>query len=196
MVPHGRWHIWQGLFVACFLAWSWLAMQGVHELGHVVGALTSGGHVHRVIWHPTTISRTDVTNSTSPLWVVWAGPLLGTALPTIATALLSRVRGVWSWSGRAFAGFCLIANGAYLAAGAVEKIGDAAELLRDGCPPLVIWLFGITATGGGLFCWHTLGPGFGLRSPWWHQRSVSAVVGMGSLLIATLALQGLLSGTE
>jgi predicted Zn-dependent protease len=39
---------------------SWLGMQAVHELGHVLGAWWTDGDVSRVVLHPLSISRTDL----------------------------------------------------------------------------------------------------------------------------------------
>ena len=61
----------QLIFVASLLALSWFAMMAVHELGHVVGALVTGGVVERVVLHPLTISRTDVSPNPEPSIVVW-----------------------------------------------------------------------------------------------------------------------------
>ena len=65
-------------------------MQAVHELGHVIGAWATGAEVKRVVLTPSTISRTDVVNNLHPLVVVWAGPMVGAALP-ILLWLLARL---------------------------------------------------------------------------------------------------------
>ncbi len=51
----------QLMFVVSILVLNWLARMAVHELGHVIGAIGSGGSVSRVVLHPLTISRTDVS---------------------------------------------------------------------------------------------------------------------------------------
>jgi len=56
-------------------------MMAVHEFGHVIGALTSGGVVERVVLYPLTISRTDVSPNPNPSIVVWLGPILGCVIP-------------------------------------------------------------------------------------------------------------------
>ena len=63
-----------------------------------------------------------------------------------------------------FAGFCLIANGAYLLGGSVYPVGDAAELLRHGAARATLILFGIAAVSAGLYLWNGLGKHFGLGS--------------------------------
>lgn len=144
------------------LALSWLLMQAVHELGHVGAAHLTGGHVEQVILHPLAFSRTDVSPNPHPLLVTWSGPLLGSALPLIAFAIARAVR-LPGWpSLRFFAGFCLIANGAYLGIGSFDRAGDAGDLLRYGAPLWQLWLFGLLTAPTGLFLWHRLGPHFGL----------------------------------
>src|SRR5262245_13839179 len=120
---------WQIVLVVCTLVNSWLAMQAVHEFGHVVGAWLTGGVVARVDLRPWTISRTDLAENPDPLTVAWAGPILGVALPMAMwlVAALCRLSGTYLL--RFFAGVCLVANGAYLGAGTVERVGDPGVML-------------------------------------------------------------------
>jgi hypothetical protein len=140
---------------------SWGLMQAVHELGHVVGAWTTGGTVERVVLHPLTISRTDVHDDPQPLVTVWCGPILGALLPLVGWLLSFRCPLPWEHALRFFAGFCLIANGAYLAYGSFDGIGDAGELLKQGSSRWTLWLFGGITIPAGLVVWHWLGPRFG-----------------------------------
>jgi hypothetical protein len=149
------------LIVSTILA-SWLGMQGVHELGHVLGAWWTGGRVARVVLHPLTISRTDLAFNPSPLAVVWAGPLLGCLLPLALWLATLACRLPGTYLPRFFAGFCLIANGAYIAGGSFDQAGDCGEMLRHGSPMWMLWLFGAITIPAGLGFWHRLGPHFGL----------------------------------
>ena len=54
---------YQFILIGSTLLGSWLGMQAVHELGHVLGAWATGAEVRRVVLSPTTISRTDVVNN-------------------------------------------------------------------------------------------------------------------------------------
>lgn len=133
---------------------SWYGMQAAHELGHVLGAVATGGVVQRVEFPLIGFSRTVVDPSPMPLVEVWAGPIIGVALPL---ALMALVRG----SARAiracvlfFAGFCLIANGAYLGVGAFTGAGDAGDLLMLGAPRWTLVAFGVLGVPLGLFLWH------------------------------------------
>jgi hypothetical protein len=142
---------------------SWLAMQAVHEFGHVAGAWCTGGIVAKVVLYPTFISRTDLATNPHPLAVVWAGPILGSLLPLVAwgAAVIWRLSAAYLL--RFFAGFCLIANGAYIGAGSFYRAGDAGDMLRHGSPIRQLWLFGTAAIIAGLLCWNRLGGhlGFG-----------------------------------
>ncbi|HVT89357.1 MAG TPA: hypothetical protein VHD56_10930 [Tepidisphaeraceae bacterium] len=83
----------QILLVGGILWTSWLAMMLVHECGHVLGGLATGGTVRRVVWHPAVISRTDVKPNPHPLVEIWAGPIFGSMLPVVI-ALGLRQRGL------------------------------------------------------------------------------------------------------
>ena len=58
---------------------------------------------------------------------------------------------------RFFAGFCLIANGAYISVGSFDRVGDCGEMLRTGTPLWVMLLFGAVTIVWGMFLWHSLG---------------------------------------
>ncbi|RCS44681.1 hypothetical protein DTL42_17315 [Bremerella cremea] len=145
------------LFAASILGLCWLAMMGVHELGHVAAGLATGGTVEKVVLHPLAISRTDVSPNPSPLIVVWSGPLVGVLLPLLAwlaiPARLAWGKGITQF----FAGFCLIANGSYIGLGSLAHIGDCGEMLRHGSPIWSLWLFGAITLPTGFWLWHRLG---------------------------------------
>jgi hypothetical protein len=154
--------VWTALLIFSTAAVSWLAMMIVHEAGHVLHAILSGGTVQRVVLHPLEISRTDVSPNPHPHFVAWGGAVWGCVLPVAAWR-------VADWTGlrtasllRFFAGFCLIANGAYLGAGVLLPVGDAADLLRHGTPRWLLGLCGAIAISLGLWIWHGLGPRFGV----------------------------------
>src|SRR5215472_11635577 len=71
----------QFVLIASTLLFSWLAMQAVHELGHVLHAWASGGTVTKVLLVPLEISRTDVSPNPHPQFVAWGGPIWGALLP-------------------------------------------------------------------------------------------------------------------
>jgi hypothetical protein len=141
---------------------SWLGMQAVHEFGHVAGAWLTGGRVSRVVLSPLTISRTDLADNPHPLAVVWAGPLLGCALPLAGWAGMAAGRIRYTFLVRFFAGFCLVANGCYIGCGSFDQIGDCGEMLRHGSALWQLWLFGIVTVAAGVGLWNGIGPEFGL----------------------------------
>ena len=154
--------VWSGLLIVSTGLFSWLAMMAVHEAGHVLHAWLSRGRVERVVLHPLGISRTDVRPNPRPHFVAWGGAVWGCALPLAAWLAARSARLRIAYLFRFFAGFCLIVNGAYLGAGVVHPVGDAADLLRHGTPAWILGLFGVTAIALGLWIWHGLGRHFGL----------------------------------
>jgi len=153
---------WQLLLVLSVLGLSWLGMMAVHELGHVLNCILSGGTVVRVVLDPREISRTDISPNPHPQFVAWGGAVWGTLIPLVAFAVLRF--GVKRFVGPAsfFAGFCAIANGLYLAVGSRAGVGDAGDLLRHGAATWQLLVFGVPATTLGLWLWNGLGPRFGL----------------------------------
>lgn len=129
----------------------------IHEFGHVFGALISGGQIEKIVLHPLTISRTDVSPNPNPLVVIWLGPIIGCAVPTILYLLTPRQLPLATSLSAFFAGFCLIANGAYLAVGAVDQVGDCKVMIQNGSPVISLIAFGVTAVLAGLLLWHKIG---------------------------------------
>jgi len=152
----------QFVLIASTLLASWLGMQAVHEAGHVVGAALTNGKVARVVLHPLTISRTDLSDNPRPLLVVWAGPLFGVSAPLVTWALVAIARLPGAFVLRFFAGFCLIANGVYISVGSFDAVGDCGQMLRHGCQMWQLWFFGLVTAPLGMLLWHGQGPHFGL----------------------------------
>ncbi|HUT13258.1 MAG TPA: hypothetical protein VMY42_22405 [Thermoguttaceae bacterium] len=181
--------VFQVLLILSATGFSWLAMMAVHELGHVLHAWLSGGTVVNVVLHPATISRTDVWPNPHPLAVAWGGAVWGCLIPL---GLLAAVR----WAARSyaylaayFAGFCLIANGAYLAAGSlVSGPGhDAADILLYGGRRWPLIAFGLSCVAAGLYLWNGLGPKFGLGSAKGNVDRRAAVGVTLALLLLVIA---------
>lgn len=153
-------------------------MQAVHELGHVLGALTSGGSVQQVMLAPLILSRTDVDPNPNPGWVVWLGPILGSFIPVLVAGFLGRATRLLRKSCLFFAGFYLIANGAYIGGGAVPEIGDCKVMLATGTPKTLMVIFGVTTASFGLLVWHSLGD---LANFMQTQNAVNAKVNLSLL---------------
>src|SRR5262249_32411027 len=153
---------YQGVLIISTVLGSWLGMQAVHELGHVVGARLTGGRVERVMLHPLTISRTDLAENPRPLTVVWAGPVVGVLLSLAIWGVAGLLRMPGAYVLRFSAGLCLIANGLYIGVGSFDGVGDCGEMLRHGSDPWQLWLFGAVTAPFGLWMWHRQGPNFGL----------------------------------
>lgn len=183
----------RSILITTTLLASWLGMQAVHELGHVTGARLTGGEVERVVLHPLTISRTDLSSNPQPLVVVWAGPVIGVLLPLAAWALTAAGNWRGSFLLRFFAGFCLIANGLYISLGSLGAIGDCGEMLRRGSALWQLWLFGIVTTPAGFWLWHGQGKHFGLGQT---PEPISPQIAYAAAAVAVLLfLLGLLTGS-
>jgi hypothetical protein len=179
--------IHQGLLIASSVIGSWLGMEAVHELGHVLGAAMTGGRVARVVLYPLTISRTDLSANPHPLVVAWAGPLFGVLIPLALWSVATGLALPGAFVLRFFAGFCLIGNGAYLAVGSINHVGDAGDLIRHGSPHMLLWLFGLAAVPAGLWLWHRQGPHFGLGAAGGRvQPGVAFASFLVCLLVAAL----------
>lgn len=176
----------QILLVGGILWISWLVMMLVHECGHVLGGLATGGTVRRIVWHPAVISRTDVTPNPYPLVEIWAGPIIGSVLPIVIAGIASRVRLRAAYLLWVVAGFCLIANGAYIGVGAIRPIGDAEELVAHGMPRWPLAAFGLLAIGSGLWIWDRVGPrlGFGAAPAEISAKHAYVVFAIAALITA------------
>jgi hypothetical protein len=184
----------QFVLIASTLALSWLGMMVVHEFGHMAGARLTGGTIAKVVLHPLAFSRTDLSHNPHPLFVGFAGPLLGTLLPLAALGIATIVKMPGGYVLRFFAGFCLIANGAYLGVGWIWKAGDAGDLLRHWAARWQLLLFGAVTMPLGLFLWHCLGRHFGLGSARGQVHPLAAYAS-SAILLAIVAIE-LLCGSE
>jgi hypothetical protein len=184
----------QIVLIASTLALSWPAMMAVHELGHVLVAWATGGRVTRVVLGPWEFSRTDVAPNPRPLPVAWGGVAWGSLLPLAVWAVVRTIGPRYAWLARFFAGFCLVANGAYLAGGALYPVGDAADLARLGVARWQLAAAGLPLIAGGLCLWNGLGPHFGLGNGGKVDERVA--VWLPVLLVVTVLLDWLISQIE
>lgn len=175
----------QVLLIGSTLLFSWLGMQLIHELGHICGAILTGGEVKSVTLNPLTFSRTDLGRNPQPLVVVWAGPLGGSIVPLALWAIAEFLRLTGAFVVRFWAGFCLIANGAYIGFGSFQHLGDCGEMLNHGSSAWQLWLFGMLTIPLGLRLWHGQGGFFGFGTA---QGRVSAAVAYGTLIAASLLM--------
>ncbi len=148
------------ILVLLTLIASWFGMMIVHETGHVLAALATGSVIDRVSLPWVGFSQTQITKYVRPTVVVAAGPTLGVILPAIGWAVLRRSS--WGALCRFFAGFCLVANGGYIASAMVKPAGDADALVALGVPAWVLGVAGCVAVAIGLQLWNGLGSSFGL----------------------------------
>src|SRR4051812_17777961 len=168
-------------------------MEAVHELGHVVGAWLTGAKVTRVVLLPTGISRTDVADSSRPLVVVWAGPVIGVVVPAVIWLCAAWARVPSAFVLRFFAGFCLVANGLYIGVGSFGRVGDCGEMLRQGSAGWQLWLFGALTVPIGLALWHRQGAYFGFSASDGEVSRTATYISLAvclALLLLALAVGG------
>jgi hypothetical protein len=184
----------QFVMVVGLLGVSWPLMMLVHESGHMTAAWVTGGRVQRLIWYPLCFSRTDVMPNPSPLVVVWAGPVVGAVVPAVVAALGAAGRLSISYILSFFAGFCLLANGAYIGVGTFERVGDARDMLRLGASPVSMVLFGLFATMLGVWLLNRVSPqlGFGRNPKPIRKDHAFALLG----LAAAICVIGFLLGNR
>ena len=128
-------------------------MLSVHELGHVLAAWSSGATVERVVIFP--ISRTDTVNVEYPLLVYSTGAVFGSVFSVLLWLIARGIRLNTAYLFRFFAGFCLIANGAYIGFDfSIVGPTDAGLLIEHGASRWILVLFGVLCVSGGLFLWH------------------------------------------
>jgi len=151
----------QAVLVGSFLAFSWLSMQIVHELGHVFGAWMTKAEVKEVVLYPLIISRTDLGHNPHPSVVVWAGPFVGATLPLFVFIVAKFLGSPGIYLFRFFAGFCLIANGVYVACGPADGFLDTGIMADHGTPYWLMILFGFLTAPLGLYLWHNQAEHFG-----------------------------------
>lgn len=132
----------------------WLLMMLLHETGHVLHGVLSGATGPQVELPLLGFSRTSFDVNPHPAFTSAGGPLWGALL---SMAPLT----AWVWLGPrsrraalAFAGFCLIANGAYLGVGGLAPLGDAEDLIRQGVPRVALLAPGWLGVGVGSWLWH------------------------------------------
>jgi hypothetical protein len=138
---------------------SWYAMMIVHELGHVLAAWATGSTLSGVVVPWVGLSQTVIPVYRHPTWVVGTGPIVGVLVPIAAWGAGRSLGASRAWLEvlRFFAGFCLVANGAYMASAFLSPAGDTEDLLALSVP---VWAFGapgLLALAAGLWVWNGLG---------------------------------------
>lgn len=125
------------------LAWLWVLMLLTHEIGHGGAALLTGGEIVAVDLRPGRPGHTLVEPNPDPHWVVWGGFLSGCLFPLAGWGLARLVHRQIVSDLRLLAGFCLLANGTYLAIGGSETLTDTGVLLSLGWPHPVLIAVGL-----------------------------------------------------
>jgi len=144
---------------ATLLAAAWVVMTFTHECGHIIGGMICGATLTDFDLVPWRMPYSLHSPDPHPLVTLWAGPLIGVAVPLAAAAI---IRKRWAWF---VADFCLIANGGYLALAWLsgDRFLDTPRLLDAGTHPATIVIYCILTIGTGYAwfrsdCIHYLAP--------------------------------------
>jgi len=185
---------WQVAMIVGAVAFSWLGLQVVHEVGHVLHAWASGATVAQVVLRPTVISETLVLPNPHPCFVAWGGPIWGCAIPVVLWVTVRAAARRYAFLARFFAGACLVVNGAYLGTSALAggQDLDGPVILAHGGSLWPMLLFSAVAIGLGFYAWNGLGPHFGFGEAEGRIDRSAAVVAV--VLTATLILAEWLLG--
>ena len=131
-------------FIALLIV-SWCVMTFTHEVGHIVGGWCCGGKLKSFDLYPWHLPYSIFDPDPRPLVTLWSGPMLGVLVPL---AIAGIIRRDWMWF---IAYFCILANGAYLAAAWLsgDEYLDAPKLLEQGASPVAIAIFCLFTIGFG-----------------------------------------------
>lgn len=120
-----------------------------HEVGHIVAAKLSGGEILAVEIAPGKLSSTILSRNPAPSFVVWAGFLSGWLLPFLSVPFWKTQRLYLGDTFKTFAGFCVLAGGAYLAVGGNESFADTGQLIALGWNHYVLIVIGAAVAVAG-----------------------------------------------
>ena len=163
-------------------------MMVVHEGGHIIHLLVSGGSIEHVTLHPLKISHTLPATNPHPLATVIGGPLWGVLFPLLIWWAVARLAPRRAYIAAFFVGFCLVSNGAYLAGDALVQGADGREFVQQGAPPWLLVVIGLPGIAAGFWVWNGLGPHFGLGDSR-GRVSPSDAVTMAALTISLVLME-------
>lgn len=149
------------------------------------GDLGAMVHMHGVVY-----AREYGFDPTLEVYV--AGPLAAfvrshTDRPGCGSLSVAIARQSWAYPPRFFADFFLVTNGAYIAGGAFDRVGDAGQRLRHGSPLWSLLAFGVVTVPTGVWLWHRQGAHFGLAAAR-GEVNIIAACSCFAVLIALIVL--------
>lgn len=179
----------QVVLIVSVVLLSWFGAMLVHEFGHVIGAVATGGRVDGVVLPAVGFSQTLIGGEPHMLITIWAGPLVGVLLPLAVYAgwLAGRLPGDYVW--RFFCGVCLVLNGAYLAFGTINNAGDVGDLLFYGAAKWQLWFFGAVTMPTGMWMWRGIGAHFGLGAARGRVQPMAAYTCAGLLVLLVVVMR-------
>lgn len=114
----------------------------VHELGHGLTLIATGGELDFIEVSPFSWSYAHYRSNPEPMATSWSGFLWETIFGVLAFSILWIAKSRLSLFGVVLAIASLAGTGIYMLVGAVLRIGDSAALIRMGVPPAVLVITG------------------------------------------------------
>lgn len=114
----------------------------IHELGHALTLVATGGEVDFIEVSPFSWSYAHYTSDPEPMATSWGGFLWETVFGLFAFFVLWIAKSRLSLFGVVLAIASLAGTGIYMLVGAVLRIGDSAALIRMGVPPSALIVIG------------------------------------------------------
>jgi hypothetical protein len=152
-----KWTIARVIRFAALIYLCWLGMMAVHESGHIIHARLAGGTVSYVSFPLIGFSQTHLTYNPAPAFIAGGGFVWGSLIPLLFLLPCYFLHPQLYRLMQFFTGFCLIANGLYLAVGWTMTAGDGHDLYRLSVPAWGMVLTGTMLFSIGLYFWHRLG---------------------------------------
>ena len=133
---------------AIYTLWAWFVMTLTHEIGHVLGALVSGGSPVVIEIRPWRIPWSLYDPNPHPQITLWAGFVVGTLTPIFVWRVSTRFQEQPSQFVAFVAWFCVVANGIYLLLGALgsDRELDSQQLMQAGANPVLVCCLGFVGT--------------------------------------------------
>ena len=131
----------QMLIVLGIFVFSYNLSNLIHESGHALNAVLTGGSLNKITMSPLSWCYAW-TSGGNRIFVIWGGFLWQTIVPTVILLLL------WCFKSRLslYALFLVLVSfaesGIYMITGAVAGIGDGGNLVRYGIPPFILLTVG------------------------------------------------------
>ncbi len=131
----------QMLIVLGIFVFSYNLSNLIHESGHALNAVLTGGSLNKITMSPLSWCYAS-TSGGNKIFVTWGGFLWQTIVPTALLILLWRFKSRLSLFALFLVLVSFAVSGIYMITGALAGIGDGGNLVRYGIPPFILLTVG------------------------------------------------------